>query len=310
MRGHTRKFYQDAFEHIFQHAIDYRLLFYSWVDRLVFFTIFSVMAKRYGIIVLALALMFNHFHCLIKAVSSNVMALFVGTVTSTFALAFNRDIGRKGPVFEKAYGNSIKATPKIVRTSIAYNYNNSVEKGLFTCAQADRWNFLAYINNNHPFSDPIEMDKVSKKLRSALKVVDCYVKDQAYLNYATVRRLFKNLRESEREQLIDYIISSYLPIDKEALLSYYKGYEEMLLAINSNTGSEYDISEEYNNDSDCIYTQMLNLIEKSSYADKPHSVILADNDKKRQIAAVLRQRTGAKDYQIARVLHTACPSKR
>lgn len=310
MRGHRRRFYTDVFEHIFQHAIDYRILFYSTADRLVFFTIFSVISVRYGVIVLALALMFNHFHCLIQTVSSKVMALFIGTVTSTFAHAFNRDIGRKGHIFQKAYGNAVKSSDKKVRTCIAYNYNNSVEKGLFGRAEQDRWNFLAYIASDHPFSEPIRLDRASKHLRSALKEVDKYVKDQAYLSYPTIRRLFKKISAREREQLIDYIISRYLPIDKDALLSFYKGYDEMLMAINSNTGAEYDIKEEFNADSDNVYTQMLELIGNSSYAAKPHSVIMADEEKKKQIAGVLKQRTGAKDYQISRVLHTDCQRNR
>ena len=307
MRGHRRKFYIEGFEHIFQHAIDYRLLFYSTADRLVFYTIFSVMSFKYGIIVLALALMFNHFHCLINAASSKVMALFIGTVTSTFAHAFNRDIGRKCSIFQKAYGNAVKSSDKKIRTCIAYNYNNSVEKGLFGRAEDDRWNLLAYLKSDHPFSAPIELDRASKHLRSALKEVDSYVKDHAYLNYPTIRRLFKKISAKEREQLIDYIISRYLPIDKDTLLSFYKGYDEMVMAINSNTGSEYDIHEEYNNDSDTIYTQMLELIGMSSFVAKPNAVIMAEDEKKRQIARVLKQRTGAKDYQIARVLHMPCP---
>ena len=310
MRGHKRKNYPEVFQHIFQHAIDYRLLFYSTADRLVFFTIFSVMSVRYGVIVLALALMYNHFHCLIQTVSSKVMALFIGTVTSTFAHAFNRDIGRKGHIFQKAYGNAVKSSDKKVRTCIAYNYNNSVEKGLFGRAEQDRWNFLAYIASDHPFSEQIELDRASKHLRSALKEVERYVKDQAYLNYPTIRRIFKKLSAKEKEQLIDFIISRYLPINKDTLLSFYKGYDEMVMAINSNTGAEYDIHEEYNNDSDTIYTNMLKLIEISSFSSKPHSVIMADDKKKMQIASVLKQRTGAKDYQIARVLHLDCPQSR
>ena len=307
MRGHKRKFYPDVFEHIFQHSIDYNVIFYSMVDRLVFFTIFSIMAERDGVVVLALALMYNHFHCLIKTTSSKVMALFIGTVTSTFAHAFNRDIGREGALFQKAYGNAVKYSDKKIRTCISYNYNNSVEKGLYVRAEDDRWNFLAYIDNDHPFSEPIKLDCASKWLRSALKEIDSHVKDKAYLNYATVRRLFKKLSLKEREQLLDYTISKYLPIDKAALVDYYKGYDQMVMAINSNTGSEYDIKEEFDNETDRIYTQMLDIISKSSYEDRPHSVIMEKPEKKIQIANVLRKRTGAKEYQIARILHFDWP---
>ncbi len=303
MRGRRRKFYQEGYQHIFQHAIGYHIIFYSLEDRLVFYTIFSIMAWRYGVSVLALALMYNHFHTLINTASSKVMSLFIGTVTSTYALAFNRDSGRKGPLFEKAYGNSVKSSGKIIRTSISYSYNNSVEKQLFTRAEEDRWNFLAYIGNDHPFSEPVSLEKASKKLRSSLKVVKAYCADHYYLNYVTLRRLYRGLSPKEREQLTDYIISRYLPIDQDKLLSYYKSYDQMVMAINSNTGNEYVIREEYNSDSDTVYRKMLQLVASSTFAENPHTIVSAPIEKKYQIAKVLKLRTGAKDYQIRRFLH-------
>lgn len=303
VRGHRRKYYQDAFEHVFQHALGYRVCFFSIEDRLVFYTIFAIYSRSYGIVVLALALMFNHFHVLIHAPTSRVMSQFIGTVTSTYVKAFNRDSGRKGPLFEKAFGNSPKSAEKKIRTCISYCYNNSVEKKLFARAEDDRWNFLAYIGNRHPFSPPLALEKASKYLRSALKEVDAHVRDQAYLRYACIRRLFKNLQTMEREQLIDYIISCYLPIDKESLLNFYKDYDSMLLAINSNTGSEYDIKEEYRNDSDLAYSEMLNVVARSSYARNPHSILSASPAEKKRIAYSLKRLVGAKDYQISRLLH-------
>ena len=303
MRGHRRKFIADAYEHIYQHGIDYNLIFYSREDRLVFYTIFAVMAWQYGISVLALALMYNHFHTLVHAVSSKVMALFIGTVTSTYARAFNKDSGREGPLFEKAYGSAPKSKEKKIRTCIAYNYNNSVEKQLFQRAEDDRWNFLAYLGNDHPFSEPFIRKKASKALRASLKEVDAHVKDHAYLRYPVVRRIFKKLSPGEKEKLTDYIISRYLPIDKEALLSFYKDYPSMLLAINSNTGNEYDLKEEFRNDSDQIYTQMLEAIRQIGFVRKLKDIISASFDKKIKMADHLRNQTSAQDYQIERLLH-------
>ena len=303
MRGHKRKFIPESFDHIFQHSLGYNVIFFSTEDRLVFYTIFSVVAWRYEVVVLTLALMYNHFHTLIHCVSSRVRALFIGTVTSTFAMAFNRDIGRKGALFEKAYGNAPKSTAKKIRTCIAYNFNNSVEKELFVRAEQDRWNFLAYLVSDHPFSKPLIPGRIPRRMQWRLKEVDAHVRDRAYLRYGTLRRLFKGRADDEREQLIDYIISRYLPFDTPALLSFYKDYPSMVLAVNSNTGSEYDIKEEYRPDSDCIYTRMLEIVARSSYADKPHAILSAPADKKRQIALQLKKLTGAQDYQIARLLH-------
>ena len=303
MRGHKRKFTDVGFEHVFQHAKGYNVLFYSWEDRLVFFTIFSTFAKRFDVTVIALALMFNHFHCLINAGTSRVMALFIGTVTSTYAMAFNKDGGRKGPLFEKAYGNASKRTDKIIRTAISYNYNNSVEKGLFTRAEEDRWNFLAYIGSEGPFSAPLRLSEASKDLKNSILEVKQHLKDGAYLRYMTIRRLFKNLSHRESEQLLDYIIGRYLPIDKKELLSFYKSYEDMVIAINSNTGSEYEIREEYTSDSDKVYVDMLGIVNRSSYSANPHRIVSASRQEKEKIFSVLKTACRAKDYQVSRLLH-------
>ena len=155
MRGHKRKLPADTFQHIYIRSINQFVIFYSMEDRLVYYTVFAVMTKRYRVTVLALALMFDHIHHLIKTISRELYSKFIGVTTSTFVMAYNRDSGRKGPLFHKAYGNSAKRRDKDVRNCIAYNYNNSVEKLLFNRAEQDRWNLLAYIDNPHPFSKEI-----------------------------------------------------------------------------------------------------------------------------------------------------------
>ena len=303
MRGHKRKFVPDSYQHIYIRSINQVIFFYSMEDRLVYFTIFSVMARTYGIIVLALALMFDHIHHLIKAKADELYAKFIGTTTSTFVMAFNRDSGRKGPLFPKAYSNSSKRKDKDVRTSIAYNYNNSVEKKLFARAEEDRWNFLAYVDTPHPFSAPIDKKRASKKLLRSMDAATRYHKRNEYLDYPVVRALFDGLGADEREQLLDFIISLYLPIDRERLLGFYKSYEDMVIAINSNTGSEYDINEYFDPESHQDFAKMLEITRRSSFADDPRSIILAPIAQRRQIANTLLRLTGGSRNHVKRFLH-------
>ena len=303
MRGHRRKTPQDTFQHIYQRSIKQFIIFYSMEDRLVYFTVFAVLARTYGIIVLALALMFDHIHSLIKAPDGKAYARFVGVTTLTFALAYNRDSGRKGALFEKAYSNAPKRRDKDVRTCIAYNYNNSVEKKLFARAEEDRWNFLAYIDNPHPFSRPIDKKKASKKLIRSMDAANRYHKRNEYLDYPVVRALFDGLSADEREQLLDFIITLYLPIDRERLLGFYKSYEDMVIAINSNTGSEYDINEFFDPESHQDFAKMLEIVGRSSFADDPRSIILAPVAKRRQIADTLLRLTGGSRNHVKRFLH-------
>ena len=303
MRGHKRRIPQDSFQHIYQRSVKQFIVFYSMEDRLVYYTVFAVMAKTYGIVVLALALMFDHIHSLIKASNRKTYAHFVGVTTLTFALAYNRDSGRKGALFEKAYSNAPKRRDKDVRTCIAYNYNNSVEKKLFARAEDDRWNLLAYIDNPHPFSAPIDKRKASKKLILSMEAATRYQKRNEYLDYPVVRKLFDGLGVDEREQLLDFIISLYLPIDREQLLGFYKGYEDMVIAINSNTGSEYDIDEVFDPESHQDFARMLEITRHSSFADDPRSIILAPVAKRLQIADTLLHLTGGSRNHVKRFLH-------
>ena len=125
----------------------------------------------------------------------------------------------------------------------------------------------------------------------------------AYLDYPVVRKLFDGLDDTEREQLLDFIITLYLPIDKEKLLSYYKSYDDMVLAINSNTGSEYDLDEVYDPESHQCFERMLNVVHHSSFSDNPRSILLAPAAKRWQIAEALMSRTGATLNQVKRFLH-------
>lgn len=303
MRGHKRRMPPETFQHIYQRSINQFIIFYSMEDRLVYFTIFAVLARTYRIVVLALALMFDHIHSLIQASERKTYATFIGVVTLTFALAYNRDSGRKGALFEKAYSNAPKRRDKDVRTCIAYNYNNSVEKKLFARAEEDRWNFLAYVDNPHPFSAPIDRKKASKKLIRSMEAATRYHKRNEYLDYPVVRALFDGLGVDEREQLLDFIISLYLPIDRERLLGFYKSYEDMVIAINSNTGSEYDINEFFDPESHQDFAQMLEITGRSSFADDPRSIILAPVSQRRQIANTLLRLTGGSRNHVKRFLH-------
>ena len=303
MRGHKRKYPADAYQHIYIRSVNYFMIFYTMEDRLVYYTLFSVLARRYGITVLAFALMFDHIHHLIRAESKAIYAKFIGVTTSTFAMAYNRDSGRKGPLFWKAYGNAPKRTEKNVRTCIAYNFNNSVEKKLFSRAEQDRWNLLAYIGNPNPFSPPVNRNTASKKLLLSMDAVTRFHGRQEYLDYPVVRTLFSGLNSTEREQLLDFIISLYLPIDRETLLSFYKSYEDMVIAINSNTGSEYDLNEYFDPESHQGFVRMLEITCRSSFSADPRGIILAPLAQKWQIAEVLRKETGASLSQVKRFLH-------
>lgn len=302
MRGIKRRFNSRGCQHIYQNTIGGTLLFYSDEDRLVFTTLFTVLAEKYDVGALSLTLMYNHTHSVILVESALIMAKFCGELASKYATAFNRDSGRKGPLFKKAYGNAPKNEDKKIRTAIAYSANNSVEKKLCALAQDDRWTFLAYLKSDHPFSEKIDIRTASFRMRKSLKRLKGLRSKSIPLSYPIIRGLFDGLDKKESEQLKDAIISAYMPISAQLLLRFYKDIDSMLLAINSNTGSEYDIREDYDDSSHLAYRDSLSIIARSSFADNPKSILTAPNAVKWQIADILCKMTGASMHPISKVL--------
>lgn len=302
MKNGNRKFFQGEVMHIYQRAIHGFNIFYTLEDYLVFYTIFSVFVRRFKITALALCLMIDHFHALLVCESKRTLSNFISSVTSLYSRLFNETVGRQGRLFDKSFGSAPKIGDKLVRTAIAYLLNNPVEKNLCFNPEEYRWNFLAYLEHESPFSSKLIRRNVSKKLYGAIREVEQCRTNEKWLNYTQLRRLYSGLKESEYEQLTDFIISAYLPFDKEQLLSYYKSYEMLKLAVKSNTGSEYSIREDYNSYSDSQYSDIAKFI-AVRLSSSPKSLLTMSLDEKLEMAKTLASGTSAANRQIAKYLH-------
>ena len=304
-----RKFYRGAMNHIYQRTLSGNNLFYEYEDFLTFFTMMSVSARSADIKVLSLCLMYNHFHSLAQSENMEELSDFINHVTSWFAREFNLSIGRSGQLLKKNYGSAPKRDEKAIRNTINYIGNNPVEKK--TCARAEeyRWNFLAYAQSKFPFSSPIVLRSASRKIRRAVKEIDAMVTLNLPLKFGHIRRLFNGLQHSEIEQLTDYIISEYMFIDFECAASYYGSYSKMIEAIHYNTGSEYEINEEWDCDPDVAYNEMSAYIKQFRPETPVRSVISLSRDEKSDLNRRLQAHTSASARQIAKFLHLPVAGK-
>ena len=184
------------------------------------------------------------------------MSEFVRQVTCMFAREQNNEVGRKGALFQARFGSAPKKGLKLLRTAIAYLFNNPVEKRLCSRAEEYRWNFLAYALSPHPFSDRLIIGQASRALKRAVKEVDLAESEDRHLRYGQLKRLLSKLDEREKMQLVDHIISIYNPFEYDEIIKCYGSYDDMLTAINTNTGSEYDIKEDRYRFSDIEYVRM------------------------------------------------------
>lgn len=298
-----RKFIKEQMNHTYQRTVSGFNIFYEVEDYLVYYTIFSVMSRRYGMVVYGLCLMIDHIHTLTSTSSCKTFSKFMSNVAIQFVKEYNRYHNRVGPLFSECFGSAPKAGLKLLRTAIAYLFNNPVERLLCKRAQEYRWNFLAYAASDNPFSDPLVLKKASRRLRRALKEVDGTVKRNEYMTYVQLKRMFVGMDAREKNQLIDYIIVRYNIIRYDDLTTKcYDGYENMLMAINSNAGSEYEVQELRYGRSDAEYRYLYKYVHEKGFKDAGE-VISLPADSKFKLMVDMMNETSVSKLQICKFLH-------
>lgn len=287
--------------HVYQRAEDNGVIFHTTFDRLVYYSTASVMARKYHVSVLAISLMYTHIHQSIIIDCSSVVSKYIQHTTSSFVRAYNNWHERDGSLFERRFRRSIKRTPKAIRTNIAYVNNNHTEKQLCDRSIDARWNFLAYYRSPHPFSAPMDKETMSKRVKKAIKSVDKFSRTAKPLRYVQLEKLFKGLSPHEEEQVTDYVIGAFSFVDIDGAIAYYGDFDTMLLAFDSNTGSEYAINEDHSSDSDTPYTQMTLLLNANNAIDR---IFTMGESEKSRLMMECFLKTNAKKYQINKMFHT------
>ena len=115
--------------------------------------------------------------------------------------------------------------------------------------------------------------------------------------------MFASLDKKEKNQLIDHIIVRYNIIRYDLLTTQsYDGYENMVLAINSNAGSEYEIKEHKWSRSDVEYRELYQYVHTHGFKDAGE-VIALDTDAKLRLLIDMLRETHASKLQICKFLH-------
>lgn len=164
--------------HVYQKGYNGNVLFYCVQDRLVYYTIYCIEAEKYGIVTLALTLMYNHVHSLQQASSQSVFSRFNGTVAMLYAREFQQSSGLSGPIFMRTFGWAQKVGDKAIRVCMAYIANNAKEKRLHRDILDYRWNYIAFAGSDHPFSAPLILRRSSSRMRRAVARIKWYRKKE------------------------------------------------------------------------------------------------------------------------------------
>lgn len=295
-----RAFKREILQHSYQRTADGYLLFYNVSDYLVFFTLFCVIARKYNITVLSVCQMPDHIHHATCPDRSGQLSAFVGEYTRRFSRESNEICHREGPLFESPFGSAVKNGDKKGRSTLLYIGNNPVERRICKSAVSYRWNYLAYYKNTHPFSEELIVRKATPSLRRAVKEVVINYKSGLHLKYNQLQRMFRPLDNRERQQLTDYIISTYNVIDYEEAIRFFGSYEDMIAAMDADTGSEYDINEVFFGKNDSHYAKMSAIVSRL-YPDV-HDALAASPDERFELLQLLMRQTRAEPGQIAKFL--------
>jgi REP element-mobilizing transposase RayT len=299
----NRKFIINSFQHIYQRTIDKGVIFYSIEDYLVFLTIVSVYSKTYMIVILCMCIMINHFHILIHCNSKNKMSIFMNVITSVFAKEYNREHHRTGALFNRRYGSASKYGNKFIRAAMCYILNNPVEKNIVSKVENYKWNFLTYMDDGNVTLNKKKAKRLSIVMQNKIDTIKRHYSDNRYLRYSDINNLYINLSKVEIKMIQDYIIMVYMPINKNFIFKYFNSYKSLLKSLYSNTGSEYEIKESFDNESDEPYDEMIHYIINSKYKrylGKFHQLSNVDLD---DLFIELIKNTNANSNQICKFLH-------
>ena len=289
--------------HIYQRGRNMSVLFYSVKDILVFYTLLYKFKKKYGIRVLGVVCMYNHFHLLIIAQSQEIVSRFMCEFEAAYSREFNKSVGIKGCLLLRAYGLSNKYGGKKQREAAAYLYNNPVEKHLSVKAIDYRWNYLAYADSDHPFSKRLVVSKASAQMQRCLQEVSAIMRCGSFISYAFLVKWFHILTKDEINQLIDHIIVKYKVVEYEELIRLYGSLEEMLIAFDSNTGSEHDIKEDSSENSYAPYNNLIrSLTEDLGFSDLKE-VLKLDFKTRKDLCDSLIIKQRASRFLVETLLH-------
>lgn len=299
----ANKVYPGEVHHVCQMTRGKVVIFYTKADYLVFFSIFCSLAEQMQIPVLALCPMPDHLHqvCIVR--SREQLSCFVHEYSRRFARAWNLSRGRTGDLFHHSFRCSAKLDGKQVRTTLAYNYNNPVERRLVASAEQYPWNFLCYAQHAAPFSAPIRSDAISKAFRQVMQEARYCHDMRLPLNYAQLDRWSRRLSPGENQQLTDYLIGLWNSIDYSRAIGYYGSLEKMVRAFRDNTGSEYDIPEDRNAYSDAVYADCADILLRHHLVPSLRSIPTLPPEQKQALYDQLLHQTTARPAQLRKYLH-------
>lgn len=275
--SNKRKFTKEGYIHIFQITVDRGIIFCTVQDFILIFTLISSRARKYGIHIVAITIMLNHFHIEAQFKFEEDVPKFMNEITSVFAKKYNRQYKLSGKVFHKPFGSSPKNSSPKYYENYLYIANNAREKLAVDKSEDYRWNFLKYIDNPNPFSDTTTKD-VSDELWHLMEEVNRLCRKGKAIDYSFFDdNRYASLSVVEKQQLIDYIIVTYNVIDYSFALAKYGSYEKICTVLSLIAGADHSTNDDFDRENYKHYYAMIKIAEEEGYDMRKIRYVGKDN---------------------------------
>ena len=294
-----------GYDHVYQITVDRGICFYSAADCLVWFTLLCVLARKYGVRILSLCIMLNHYHIQIWARSPEILSSFMRDLTAQFTRMYNRQYKRSGRLFLGQFSNAPKNKGQKIQDNYIYICNNPVVKHAVDRAERYRWNFLAYMDNRNPFSDPVDPAEMSEPLQQAFAAVRMRRRAGHPVDYLFFGGVYSRLSDKERRQVLDYIVVQYNVIDYGEAMRKWGDYRAICTMLATVAGSEYDLAEELVREDYRHYYKMMRLAYAEGYDLSRVRLSRLPLYEQHRLANLFCEKAGATPVENAKFLHAA-----
>lgn len=298
----TRKTSLKGYDHVYQITADRGICFYTAADCLVWFSLMCVLAERYGIRILAVCIMLNHYHIELHAPSPEALSSFMRDLNALFTRLYNRRYGTTGPLFSNKFKNAGKYKEQKIRENFLYICNNPVVKCAVPRAAQYRWNFLAYMQSAHPFSSQGDISS-DERMGQVMSMARTRRSAGRPLDYAFFDGIYSQLSDSEKKQMLDYIIAQYNVIDYAAVKRMWGSFEQLNQVLLTVRGAEYDIEDDTAQEDYRHYYKMIRVAADLGYDLGKMRFGQLSPRELRRLACACREKAVASKVELAKFLH-------
>ena len=102
--------------------------------------------------------------------------------------------------------------------------------------------------------------------------------------------------------MTDFILKTYCDVDFDDAIAFYGSLEKMILAIDSNTGSEHDMKEDWVGYTDTVYAQMGRMLRNKTGMADMKAILMLPEQERRKLYHYLLKRSDFIERQVEKYL--------